>query len=115
MIALHLLLYDAYQIHFFCKHRTTVRTNINMYRALVVSLLLYGSDSWSTTLADHRRLDVFDMRCHRRVLRVFWQEHIGKQSIHERTQEATASYLLRQRLIRWLGHIPSFRPFSLYE
>ena len=27
------------------------------------SVLLYGSGAWATTLADRRRLDVFDMRC----------------------------------------------------
>ncbi len=47
------------------------QTKINMYRALVVSVLLYGSEAWATTLADRRRLDVFDMRCQRRHLRVF--------------------------------------------
>ena len=34
-----------------------------MYRALVVSVLLYDSEAWSITLADRRRLDVFKMRC----------------------------------------------------
>ena len=31
---------------------------------VAVTVLLYGSEAWSTTLADRRRLDVFDMmRC----------------------------------------------------
>ena len=42
-----------------------------MYRALVASVLLYGSEAWVTTLAYRRRLDVFDMRCQMRLLRVF--------------------------------------------
>ena len=56
----------------FRKHRISIQTKINMYRALVVSVLLYGSEAWVTTLADRRRPDVFDMRCQRRLLRVFW-------------------------------------------
>ena len=47
----------------FRKHRISIQTQINMYRALVVSVLLYGSEAWATTLADRRRLYVFDMRC----------------------------------------------------
>ena len=35
------------------KHRISKRTNINMYRALVVSVLLYDSEVWATTLASH--------------------------------------------------------------
>ena len=71
----------------FRKHRISIRTKINMYRALVVSVLLYGSEAWATTLADRRRLDVFDMRCQRRLLRVFWQQHVSNQSIRERTKQ----------------------------
>ena len=55
-----------------------------MYRPLVVSVSLYGSEAWATTLADRRRLDVFfDMRCQRRLLRVFWRQHISNHSIRE--------------------------------
>ena len=89
----------------FRKHRISIRSKINMYRALVVSVLLYGSEAWATTLADRRRLDVFDMRCQRRLLRVFWQQHVINQSIRERTKQPTASSLLRQRLLRWFGYL----------
>ena len=89
----------------FRKHRISIQTKINMYRALVVSVLHYGSETWATTLADRRRLDVFDMRCQRRLLRVFWQQHISNHSISERTKQPTASTLLRQRRLCWYGHL----------
>ena len=76
-----------------------------MYHALVVSVLIYGPEAWATTLADRRRLDVFDMRCQRRLRCVFWQQHISNQSIRERTKQPTASSLLQQRRLRWFGHI----------
>ena len=49
----------------------------------------------------------FDMRCQRRLLRVFWQQHIGNHSIRERTNQPTASSILRQRQrrLRWFGHL----------
>ena len=89
----------------FPKHRISIQTKINMYRDLVVSVLLYGSEEWITTLADHRRLDVFDIRCQRRLLRVFWQQHISNHSISERTKQLSASSLLRQHRLRWIGHL----------
>ena len=90
----------------FRKHRVRIRTNINdVYRALVVSVLLYGYEARSTTLADRRRLDVFDMRCQRHLLRVFWQQHVSNRNIRERTKQSTASSLLRQRRLRWFGHL----------
>ena len=66
---------------------------------------IYGSEAWATTLADRRRLDVFDMRCQRRLLRVFWQQHTSNHSIRERTKQPTASSLLRQRRLRWFGRL----------
>ena len=89
----------------FRKHRISIQTKINMYRALVVSVLLYGSEAWTTTLADRRRLDVFAMRSQRRLLRVFWQQHISNHSTRELTKQPTASSLLRQRRLRWFGHL----------
>ncbi len=76
-----------------------------MYRALVVSVVLYGSDAWATTLADRRRLELFDIRCQRLILRVFWQQHISNHSIRERTEQLPAPSLLRPRRLRWIGHL----------
>ena len=89
----------------FRKHRISIPTKINVHRTLVVPVLLYGSEAWATTLANRRRLDVFDMRCQRRRLRVCWQQHISNHSIRERTRQPTASSLLRQRRLRWYGHL----------
>ena len=75
----------------FRKYRIIIRTKINIYRALAVSILLYGSEAWSTTLADRRRLDMFNMCCQMHLLRVFWQQHISNRSIHERTKQPVAS------------------------
>ena len=70
----------------------------------------------SGTLADRRRLDVSNMRCQRRLLRVFWQQHISIRSIHERTKQPTASYLIGQRRLRWfenLHRMPSSLPVRM--
>ena len=89
----------------FREHRISIRTKINMYRALVGFVLLYGSEAWTATLADRRRLEEFDMRCQMRLLLVFWQKHVNNQSISERTKQPTASSLLRQRRLRWFAHL----------
>ena len=92
-------------VKFTSKHRIRTKNKFNMYRVLVVSTLFCGSESWSTTLADRRLVEVFDMRCQRRLLRVFWQQHISNQSIRERTKQPTASSLLRQRHSCWFGYV----------
>ena len=98
----------------FRKHRISIRTKIN-YRVLVVSVLLYGSETWFTTLADRRSLDVFDIRCQRRLLRVFWQQHISNRSILELSKEPSASSLLRQAAYASSDIYIACHPPSLYE
>ena len=44
---------------------------INTYIESRWSVLMYDSESWFTTLADRRRLDVFDMSCQMLLLCVF--------------------------------------------
>ena len=79
-----------------CSYTLTVTHNIRY---------LKSRTGLATTLADRRRLDLFDMRCQRRLLRVFWQQHVSNQSIRERTRQPTASSLLRQRRLRWFGNL----------
>ena len=55
------------------------------------------------------------MRCQRPLLCVFWQQHITNHSIRERTKQPTASSILRQRHLRWFGHLHRMPSFSLFE
>ena len=74
---------------------------------------LYVSEAWATTFADRPRLDVFDLRCQRRLLRVFWQHHISNQIFRERTKQPTAPSLVGQRRLCWFGHLHRM-PSSLH-
>ena len=40
-------------------------TKVNVYKACVISTLLYGSESWTMRAHQERRLNVFHMRCRR--------------------------------------------------
>ena len=46
--------------------RMTWLSLLHLRGALIVSVLLHGSEAWPTTLADRRHFDIFDMRCQRR-------------------------------------------------
>ena len=43
-----------------------------LYNALVISVLLYGSETWTLLKADERRLEAFHMNCQRRILGIRW-------------------------------------------
>ena len=42
---------------------------------------MYGCESWTVKKAEHQRIDVFELWCWRRLLRVPWTARRSKQSI----------------------------------
>merc|ERR1711973_1031012 len=54
--------------------KLTVHTKVAVYRACIVSTLLYGSESWTTYARQEKRLNTFHMRCLRRILSITWSD-----------------------------------------
>ena len=48
-------------------------TKVNVYKACVISTLLYGSESWTMHARQEKRLNVFHMHYLRRILEITWQ------------------------------------------
>ena len=48
-------------------------TKFNVYKACVISTLLYGSESWTMCAHKEKRLNVFHMHYLRRILEITWQ------------------------------------------
>ena len=45
-------------------------TNVHQVKAMVFPVVMYGCESWTIKKAEHRRIDVFELWCWRRLLRV---------------------------------------------
>ena len=48
----------------------TLLTKVCLVKALVFPVVMYGCESWATKMAEHQRIDAFEMWCWRRLLRV---------------------------------------------
>ena len=55
--------------------------------------------------AQEKRLNVFHLRCLRRILSISWQDHIANSAVLERAGILSVYTLLRQRRLRWIGHV----------
>ena len=42
---------------------------------------MYGCESWTVKKAEHQRIDAFELRCWRRLLRVPWTSRRSNESI----------------------------------
>ena len=59
----------------------TLPTKVHLFKAMVFPVIVYGCKSWTVKKAEHRRIDAFELRCWRRVLRVPWTAWRSNQAI----------------------------------
>ena len=60
-------------LHSILKSRDiTLPTKVNLVKAMIFPLVMYGCESWTIKKAEHRRIDAFEVWCWRRLLRVTW-------------------------------------------
>ena len=50
----------------------TLLTKVCMFKAMVVPLVMYGCESWTAKNTGYSRIDVFELWCWKRLLRVPW-------------------------------------------
>ena len=58
----------------------TLPTKVCLVKAMVFPVVMYECESWTIKKAEHRRIDVFELWCWRRLLRVSWN---GRRSNQE--------------------------------
>ena len=59
----------------------TLLTKVHIVKVMVFPVVMYGYESWTVKKAQHRRIDVFELWCWRRFLRVLWTARRSNQSI----------------------------------
>ena len=59
----------------------TLPKMVCLVKAMVFQVVMYGCESWTIKKAEHRRIDAFELRCWRRLLRVPWTARKSNQSI----------------------------------
>ena len=71
---------------------------------MVFPVVLYGCESWTTKKAECQRIDVFELWCWRRLLRVPWTARRSKQSI---LKEINPEYSLEGLMLKlqYFGHL----------
>ena len=47
----------------------TLPTKVHLVKTMVFPVVMYGCESWTIKKAEHQRIDAFELRCWRRLLR----------------------------------------------
>ena len=58
----------------------TLPTKVHLVKAVVFPIVMYGCGGWTIKKAEHQRIDAFELRCWKRLLRVPWTARRSNQS-----------------------------------
>ena len=80
-------------------------TKISVYRAVVLTTLLYGSESWATYRHHLRLLERFHQRCLRSILNIHWSDYITNVEVLQQAGITSVEAMLMKTQLRWAGHV----------
>ncbi|PVD27886.1 hypothetical protein C0Q70_10461 [Pomacea canaliculata] len=81
------------------------KIKLRIFKSNVISTLLYGSESWKMTKTISNKLEVFQKRCLRRILNIFWPNTITNEELHRRPETETITTQVQRRRWQWIGHM----------
>ena len=88
------------------KQRHTLPTKVRLVKAVVFPVVMYGCESWTIKKAECRRIDVSELWCWRRLLRVPWTARRSKQSIlKEISSEYSSEGQMLKLKLQYFGHL----------
>ena len=88
--------------------RLSLSTKSRIYQTLVVSVLLYASETWTLLAADVKTLEAFHMKCQRQILR--WQDHVRNDEVAARTGLRPVMESIRRRREAIFGNVERMSP-----
>ena len=77
-----------------------------LVKAMFFSVVMYGCESWTVKKPERRRIDAFELRCWRRLLRVPWTARRSNQSIlKEISPGISLEGMMLKLKLEYFGHL----------
>ena len=84
----------------------TFLTKVCILKAMVLPVVMYGCETWTTKKAEHQRIDAFELWCWSRLLRVPWKARRSNQSIlKEISPKYSLEILMLKLKLQYFGHL----------
>ena len=83
----------------------SLRTKLKLFNSIVLSVLLYGCESWKGLKEIEERVRRFESGCLRKIMKIRWFDMVSKEELRRRTGQQTIVEKLRVNRWRWYGHV----------
>ena len=88
------------------KQRHYFADKVRLVKAMVFPVVMYGYENWTIKKAESQRIDVFELWCWRRLLRVPWTARRSNQSIlKEISPGCSLERLMLKLKVQYFGHL----------
>ena len=86
--------------------KISLQLKMRLFRALILPIATYASETWVLTIKDENKLNVFEMRCLRAILGVSRRDRISNANIRKTTNsEYSITDMIRTKRLKWFGHV----------
>ena len=95
------------RLHPVWRHRNIqLATKIRLLNSVVLPVLLYGSDTWTLSFEQTRRIDAFHRNCIRNILGIKWFHRIKNETVYARAGDPVPlSTAIKRRRMQLFGHV----------
>ena len=88
------------------KQRHCFAKKVDLFKAMVFPVVMYGHESWTIKKAECQRIDAFDLCYWGRLLRVPWTAKRSNQSILKKiSPEYSLEGLILKLKLQYFGHL----------
>ena len=85
--------------------RIYLATKLKLFNAIVISVLLYGCDSWKGLQEIEERMRTFESNCLRKIMKIRWYEHVSEEELRLRTNQQSVIEKIKITRWKWYGHV----------
>ena len=83
----------------------TLPAKVHLVKATVFPLVMYRFESWTVKKTERQRIDVFELWCWRRLLRVPWTAWRSNQSILKVSPGISLEGMMLKLKLQYFGHL----------
>ena len=82
-----------------------VDTKVSVYKAAVVTSLLFGCETWTLRKAHIAQLERFHQSCLRRIARIRWFHKVTNYEVLRKCKIGSIQSMIESAVLRWTGHV----------
>ena len=80
-------------------------TKVSVYKAAVLTSLLYGSETWTLNKKQTARLETFHQTCLRKIAKIRWFHKVTNYEVLSKCHISSLESMLDTARLRWIGHV----------